>query len=119
MAALGTEFRRMVDDTTPGGRERTFPLTHRSVIAAAASADPGRRQQANEAIIAAYWKPIYKYIKPNYAELAEEFGLPVTQVNNHLAYARRQFRSIVLERLRESSGSDAEYRSEAYSPAGG
>jgi len=247
----------MVDDTTLGGRERTFPLTRRSVIAAAASADPGRRQQANEAIITAYWKPIYKYIrikwsatnedakdltqaffaralekgfwerydpakalfrtylracldgflanerkaagrvkrgghaavlsfdfsaadrelrltsvpeqldveaffrrecirelfalaaaqlcehceqagkgvafalferldldgpnrndKPSYAELAEEFGLPVTQVNNHLAYARRHFRSIVLERLRESSGSDAEYRSEAYSLLG-
>jgi hypothetical protein len=34
-------------------------------------------------------------------------------VTNHLAWARREFRRVVLERLRELSGSDAEYRTEA------
>ncbi|HEV3163194.1 MAG TPA: sigma-70 family RNA polymerase sigma factor [Isosphaeraceae bacterium] len=247
----------MDHDTTLGGREQRFPLTHRSLIAAAASAEPARRQQALEAIIAGYWKPVYKYIrikwsasnedakdlaqaffaramekgflerydpakaqfrtylrtcvdgfvanerkaagrikrggqallhsldfsaaddelrlievadpfdaddffrqewirdlfavavealrlqceengkatafaiferldldapnqasKPSYVQLAEELNLPVTQVNNFLAYARREFRRLVLERLRESTGDDAEYRAEAQSLLG-
>ncbi len=48
-----------------------------------------------------------------YDQLASEFGLPVTTVTNHLAYARREFRRIVLERLREITGSEREFRSEA------
>lgn len=51
--------------------------------------------------------------RPSYREMADEFRLPVTQVTNHLAWARREFRRHVLERLRELSGSDAEYRAEA------
>jgi hypothetical protein len=50
---------------------------------------------------------------PSYAELASEYGLPVTQVTNYLAWARRAFRSAVLERLREATGSDEEFRAEA------
>jgi DNA-directed RNA polymerase specialized sigma24 family protein len=50
---------------------------------------------------------------PSYADLAAEFRLPVTQVTNYLAWARREFRSAVLERLREATGSEAEYRAEA------
>ena len=50
---------------------------------------------------------------PSYASLAESFALPVTQVTNHLAFARREFRRHVLELLRASSGSDEEYREEA------
>lgn len=51
--------------------------------------------------------------RPSYRTLAEEFHLPVTQVTNHLAWARREFRRLVLARLREVSGSDAEFREEA------
>ena len=51
--------------------------------------------------------------RPSYAALAAEHGVPVTQVTNYLAAARRRFRSLVLERLRDLSASDAEYRSEA------
>jgi RNA polymerase sigma factor (sigma-70 family) len=51
--------------------------------------------------------------RPSYKELAAEFKLPVTQVTNHLAWARREFRRLVLERLQQLSGSEAEYRSEA------
>lgn len=36
--------------------------------------------------------------RPSYRALAEEFGLPVTQVTNHLAWARRELRRLVLER---------------------
>lgn len=51
--------------------------------------------------------------QPTYAELARECGLPVTQVTNHLAWARREFRKVLLERLRASCGSDREFREEA------
>jgi RNA polymerase sigma factor (sigma-70 family) len=50
---------------------------------------------------------------PSYAELAAEFGLPVTQVTNHLAWARRQFREAVLETLRDATASEEEFRAEA------
>ncbi len=51
--------------------------------------------------------------RPTYAALATDFGLPVTQVTNLLARARREFRGIVLEQLRELCASDAEFRAEA------
>jgi RNA polymerase sigma factor (sigma-70 family) len=51
--------------------------------------------------------------RPTYAELAEEFGVSAVQVTNYLAAVRREFRTIVLERLRELSGSEAEFRAEA------
>lgn len=51
--------------------------------------------------------------RPSYRELAEEFGLPVTQVTNHLAWARREFRRLALERLRAVTTDEAEYRAEA------
>ncbi len=50
---------------------------------------------------------------PSYAELAAERGIPVTQVTNHLAWARRRFRALVLDVLRDTSGSEEEYRAEA------
>jgi RNA polymerase sigma factor (sigma-70 family) len=50
---------------------------------------------------------------PSYAELAEEHALSVNQVTNHLAWARRAFRDEVLERLRELTATDEEFRSEA------
>jgi hypothetical protein len=39
--------------------------------------------------------------------------LPVTQVTNHLAWARREFRRLALEALESQCGSDEEYRAEA------
>jgi RNA polymerase sigma factor (sigma-70 family) len=48
-----------------------------------------------------------------YAGLAAELGVTVTDVTNYLAAARRQFRAFVLERLRELTGSDDEFRAEA------
>jgi len=50
---------------------------------------------------------------PDYATLAREHGLPVTQITNHLAWARRELRRLVLERLRELTANEAEYRAEA------
>jgi RNA polymerase sigma factor (sigma-70 family) len=51
--------------------------------------------------------------KLTYERLAEETNLPVTQVTNFLAFARREFRRIVLEALREITVTDREFRDEA------
>lgn len=51
--------------------------------------------------------------RPSYRDLAQEFDLPVTQVTNHLAWARREFRRLVLEQLRALTTDEAEYRAEA------
>jgi RNA polymerase sigma factor (sigma-70 family) len=51
--------------------------------------------------------------RPSYAALSTELGLPVTQVTNHLHWARREFRAAVLEVLREITVSEAEFRAEA------
>ena len=37
----------------------------------------------------------------------------MTQVTNHLAWARRELRKLVLERLRSLTATDAEFREEA------
>jgi DNA-directed RNA polymerase specialized sigma24 family protein len=49
-----------------------FPLTRWSVIEAARSDDPGERDRALEALFAAYWKPIYKYIRLRWNRPAED-----------------------------------------------
>jgi RNA polymerase sigma factor (sigma-70 family) len=55
----------------------------------------------------------------SYQQLARETGLPVTTVTNHLAWARRRFRRIVLDRIREVSGSEEEFEREARLLLGG
>ena len=49
----------------------------------------------------------------SYAELAASFSLPLTEVNNQLAWARREFRHITLERLRVLCCSEEEFAREA------
>lgn len=51
--------------------------------------------------------------RPTYAALAARHGLPVTQVTNWLARLRRELRTLILERLRELTATEQEYRSEA------
>jgi RNA polymerase sigma factor (sigma-70 family) len=48
-----------------------------------------------------------------YDELARETAAPVTTVTNQLAWARRRFRAIVLDLLRDATGSDEEFQREA------
>ncbi|MEZ4401092.1 MAG: sigma-70 family RNA polymerase sigma factor [Kofleriaceae bacterium] len=50
---------------------------------------------------------------PSYAAAAATHGVTVTDVTNWLAYARREFRRIALELLRELTGSDEEFAAEA------
>jgi len=54
----------------------------------------------------------------SYASLAAEFELEPTTVNNYLAAARRDFRRVVLEKLREITATDEEFRTEARSLLG-
>jgi len=53
-----------------------------------------------------------------YDEVARQFGLKASDVTNYLAFARREFRRIVLEQLREMTASLAEFRREARSLLG-
>jgi RNA polymerase sigma factor (sigma-70 family) len=54
----------------------------------------------------------------SYASLAKDFGLDTATVNNYLAAARRDFRRVVLEKLREITATDEEFRTEARSLLG-
>jgi hypothetical protein len=49
----------------------------------------------------------------SYEKLALEYAMPVPDVTNGLSWARREFRRIALERLRELCGSDEEFHREA------
>jgi len=40
-----------------------FPLTRHSVVSSAQSDDPQERARALDAIAAAYWRPVYKYVR--------------------------------------------------------
>jgi RNA polymerase sigma factor (sigma-70 family) len=51
--------------------------------------------------------------KSSYEQLARDYGLSVTDVTNALAWARREFRKIALERLRELCASEEEFQREA------
>jgi RNA polymerase sigma factor (sigma-70 family) len=48
-----------------------------------------------------------------YEDVAKKYGLKASEVTNYLAYARREFRRIVLEQLRLSTASEEEFRKEA------
>ncbi|HET8780775.1 MAG TPA: hypothetical protein VFM63_00035 [Pyrinomonadaceae bacterium] len=54
----------------------------------------------------------------SYASLAKTFDLDPATVNNYLAATRRDFRRIVLDKLREITATDEEFRTEACSLLG-
>ena len=56
--------------------------------------------------------------KISYEQLSNEYGIPLTDVTNALAWARREFRKIALERLRELCGSEEEFHREAHAAFG-
>jgi DNA-directed RNA polymerase specialized sigma24 family protein len=49
----------------------------------------------------------------SYEQLAREMNLPVTAVTNQLAAARRRFRRIVLDRIRQLTAGEEEFQREA------
>ncbi len=57
------------DAYSGGGR---FPATRWSVIAAARSEDVAERANALEALCAAYWKPVYKYVRLRWNRVAAD-----------------------------------------------
>jgi DNA-directed RNA polymerase specialized sigma24 family protein len=56
--------------------------------------------------------------KTSYATLAQQFGLNTTTVNNYLAAMRREFRKILLEKLREITATEEEFLREAHALLG-
>ena len=56
--------------------------------------------------------------KISYASLADRFELKTTDVTNYLAATRRDFRKILLEKVRELTGTDEEFRAQARSLLG-
>jgi RNA polymerase sigma factor (sigma-70 family) len=60
-----------------------------------------------------------KDTRPTYGDIARELGLTPATVTNHLAAMRKQFRAIVLERLRDLTTSEEEWESEAARLLGG
>jgi RNA polymerase sigma factor (sigma-70 family) len=62
----------MTEDTKIGGASGRFPATHWSAVLAARSDDPAERSRALEAIAAAYWKPIYKYVRIRWGKSNED-----------------------------------------------
>ena len=51
--------------------------------------------------------------EPGYEDVANELRIDVVTLTHRLAYARRHYRRLVLETLRELTASDEEYRDEA------
>ena len=58
-------------------------------------------------------------VRPTYTAIASALNLTAATVTNHLAAMRRQFRKIVLDRLRELTSSDEEWEAEAAKLLGG
>jgi len=56
--------------------------------------------------------------RPSYRELAARLGVSETKVTNDLSAARRRFRVLVLETLREVTASEEEFRAEARAALG-
>jgi RNA polymerase sigma factor (sigma-70 family) len=55
--------------TAPG---ESFPLTRLSVLAAARSQDGAERAHALDVLFAAYWKPVYKYIRLRFSQSPQD-----------------------------------------------
>ena len=53
----------MRDETGIGGSRGRFPTTSLSAVKAAASGDPRERDRGFAAVVEAYWKPVYKYVR--------------------------------------------------------
>lgn len=67
---------------------------------------------------ARYWTCFERYElaageRPTYAAIAADLGIQVTDVTNHLHFARRELRRILCDRLRRITASEEEYKSEA------
>ena len=62
----------MSEDTNIGGAQDRFPLTRASLLVAVRSPQVEERSRALEALISAYWKPVYKYIRIHWNKSNED-----------------------------------------------
>jgi RNA polymerase sigma factor (sigma-70 family) len=62
----------MTQDTAIGGPAHCFPETRHSAIRALREDDPNLRRQSYELIVAAYWKPVYKYVRLRWNQSNEQ-----------------------------------------------
>ena len=99
-------------------REWVRALLERSVADLKRDADGAGRSAMFE-VFARYDLLDDREMRPTYAEIARDLGLTAATVTNHLAAMRRQFRAIVLERLRELTSSEEEWEAEAAKLLGG
>jgi RNA polymerase sigma factor (sigma-70 family) len=80
------------DDTKIGGPGDRFPVTRGSAIEAVRSAEGEERERAFDEIIAAYWKPVYKYVRIKWRKSNED-AKDLTQGFFAEAFAKRFFDS--------------------------
>ncbi len=59
-------------DAGIGGRDGRFPGTRDSVVAALRSDDGEARRAAQDAVVAVYWKPLYKYLRVRWHQSNED-----------------------------------------------
>jgi DNA-directed RNA polymerase specialized sigma24 family protein len=123
-AALSFDFATAERDLPPLSRaagDDADAVFHREwvrAVCAEAVEDVRRRCRANgrELALAVFERcdlsDLADADRPSYAALAAEFGVPLTQVTNLLASARREFRAAMLETLRARTASDAEFADE-------
>ena len=62
----------MEKDTDIGGPRTSFPSTRRSAVWGSRSKNAAERTRAWETLVAAYWKPEYKYVRIKWRESNEE-----------------------------------------------
>ena len=70
--AAGYSASSMPEDTSIGGPGGRFPTTRRSAVLGARSGDAEERQRSFETLVAAYWKPVYKYIRIRWRKSNED-----------------------------------------------
>jgi len=79
-------------DTRIGGASAKFPATRRSAVLASSSPEPQERRQALEKIGAAYWKPVYKFIRMRWT-LSNEDAKDLTQAFFARAIEKEYFKA--------------------------
>ncbi len=62
----------MPDDTLIGGSQEQFPLTRWSALVAVRSENAEERQRSFAVLVAAYWKPVYKYLRLKWRKSNED-----------------------------------------------
>src|SRR2546430_15210755 len=90
-------------DTSIGGNQSRSPETRRSAVVDFNSGDASLRECAAEALISAYWKPVYKYIRVRWSRSNED-AKDLTQAFFARAFEKEFFRDYDPEKARFQIG---------------